>query len=214
MNYAQIRRHMVQTQLIPRGIINTRVLAAFEKVERHLFIPEKLREYAYDDHPVPIDQDQTISQPYIVALMTELLHLTGKERVLEIGTGSGYQTAVLAELSKEVYTVERFTKLSDQAQHILHAQGYRNISFKTGDGTLGWEEKSPFDRIIITAAAGHFPQPLEEQLGEGGIIEAPLGEIYSQMLTIGTKHDGTITQEQVTSCIFVPLVGKYGLRHG
>jgi len=213
MNYAQQRHQMVQTQLIPRGVINKRVLAAFEKVERHLFIPENVREYAYDDHPIPIGQEQTISQPYMVALMTELLQLTGKERVLEIGTGSGYQTALLAELSKEVCTIERFAGLSSHAQQLLAKLGYKNVFFKIGDGTLGWKEKAPFDRIIITAATPLFPLPLEEQLVEGGLIEAPLGELYSQMLTVGIKNGAAIEQEQITSCVFVPLVGKYGLKH-
>lgn len=204
---------MVQGQLIPRGITDKRVLTAFEKVERHLFIPENDRQYAYDDHPVPIGAEQTISQPYMVALMTELLKLTGTERVLEIGTGSGYQTAILAELSREVYTIERLANLSAQARATLGTLGYTNIDFKTGDGTLGWPEKAPFDRIIITAASACFPLTLEAQLAEEGIIEAPLGELYSQTLTVGVKHQGRISQEPITSCIFVPLIGKHGIKH-
>lgn len=211
--YERERKQMVQGQLIPRGITDKRVLAAFEKVERHLFIPENDRQYAYDDHPVPIGSEQTISQPYMVALMTELLKLTGTERVLEIGTGSGYQTAILAELSREVYTIERLANLSAQARATLGTLGYTNIDFKTGDGTLGWPEKAPFDRIIITAASACFPLTLEAQLAEEGIIEAPLGELYSQTLTVGVKHQGRISQEPITSCIFVPLIGKHGIKH-
>jgi len=213
INYALLRKKMVEEQLIPRGISNPKVIDAFLKVERHRFIPEKLRENSYADFPVPIGEGQTISQPYIVALMTESLDLSGESKVLEIGTGSGYQTAILAELSKEVYTVERFSSLAEKAGSLFQELGYSNINMKTGDGSLGWKEEAPFSRIIVTAASPGLPPPLIEQLSEGGKIVLPLGETYSQALTIIEKKQGQINKETVCSCVFVPLVGKYGQNH-
>lgn len=203
---------MVEEQLVCRGINDPRVLDAFRKIERHRFIPEDTRTAAYGDFPVSIGEGQTISQPYIVALMSELLCLTGKEKVLEIGTGSGYQAAVLAELAKEVYTVERFENLSKKSASILNELGYKNIKLKSGDGTLGWLEEAPFDRVIITAAAPRIPLPLSEQLTEGGRLVAPLGESFSQVLTVADKIKGRLTLTEVCGCVFVPLVGKYGWR--
>jgi len=210
MEFSVLRERMVKEQLIPRGIKDQAVLAAFRKVERHKFVPEELRVSSYADYPISIGEGQTISQPYIVALMTECLELSGKERVLEIGTGSGYQTALLAELSKEVFTIERFPDLAAKAQGLLGQLGYTNIKVKVADGTLGWPEEAPFDRIIITAASPRIPLPLGEQLKEGGRMVLPLGETFSQVLSIVRKNHGKLESEAVTSCVFVPLVGKFG----
>ena len=210
MDYETLRKRMVEEQLIPRGIKNQRVLDAFYKIERHKFIPEDLRNSAYADFPVPIGEGQTISQPYIVALMTEYLGLTGKEKILEIGTGSGYQTAILSELAGEIYSVERFEVLAGRAQAILNELGYKNIKVKAGDGTLGWEEAAPFDRIIITAASPKIPLPLIEQLADNGKLILPLGESFSQVLTLLEKKEGKLKSIDICGCVFVPLVGKHG----
>jgi protein-L-isoaspartate(D-aspartate) O-methyltransferase len=200
---------MVEEQLIPRGIQDKRLLEAFYKIERHKFVSEELRASGYADFPVPIGEGQTISQPYIVALMTQCLQLRGNEKILEIGTGSGYQTAILAELAREVYSVERFAGLSRRAQALLGELGYSNIRFKIGDGTLGWKEESPFERIIITAASPRIPLPLIEQLREEGKLIIPLGESFSQVLTVAQKKNNKLESVQVCGCVFVPLVGKY-----
>lgn len=210
MDYEVLRKRMVNEQLILRGIKNQRVLDAFYKVERHKFIPQDLRTSAYADFPVPIGEGQTISQPYIVALMTESLDLTGEEKVLEIGMGSGYQAAILAELVGEVYTIERFENLAKKAEAVLGELGYTNIKIKVGDGTLGWPEAAPFDRIIITAASPQIPPPLIEQLNESGKLILPLGETFSQVLTLVEKTGGELKYFEICSCVFVPLLGKYG----
>jgi protein-L-isoaspartate(D-aspartate) O-methyltransferase len=165
---------------------------------------------AYDDMALPVGEGQTISQPYMVAVMTELLALKGGEKVLEIGTGSGYQTAILAELSAEVYTIERIPSLSRKAGETLRSLGYANIHLIVGDGTLGWPEAAPFDRILVTAGAPDIPDPLIEQLAEGGLILAPVGDRYSQQLLRVTKQQGKLSREYHTPCVFVPLVGKFG----
>lgn len=202
---------MIEYQLVQRGIQEPRVIAAFRSVERHEFVPDAMRSDAYNDHPLPIGEGQTISQPYIVALMTEALELTGTERVLEIGTGSGYQTAILAKLAKTVYTIERIESLAEQALETLARMGFINIRVKIGDGTLGWEEEAPFDRIIITAAAPAIPAPLEEQLAESGIIILPEGPAYfAQTLIKADKHNGILRRKDLGGCVFVPLIGKYG----
>lgn len=213
MDYATLRKRMVEEQLIRRGINDERVLAAFYKVERHKFIPEDLRTSAYGDFPVPIGEGQTISQPYIVALMTECLQLKGQEKVLEIGTGSGYQAAILAELTQEIWSIERFTTLAERAQNVLGALGYTNIKIKVGDGTLGWPEEAPFERIIITAATPRIPLPLQEQLKEGGRLILPIGETFIQVLTLAEKREGKINLNEICGCVFVPLVGKYACRN-
>ena len=211
-DYASLRRRMVTEQLQPRGLSDPRVLAAAGKVERHRFIPEDNQDLAYADSPVPIGKDQTISQPYIVALMTQTLRLDGSEKVLEIGTGSGYQTALLAELAKEVYTIERFPELSGKANSLLTELGYSNIHFKTGDGSLGWKEHAPYDRIIITAASPRVPLPLEEQLKEGGMIVLPVGsDTFRQQLQVCEKRKGILSSGFVCDCVFVPLVGEFGM---
>jgi protein-L-isoaspartate(D-aspartate) O-methyltransferase len=210
MDYAQLREIMVRTQLVLRGIKDSRVLDAMGRVPRHLFVGESMQDSAYDDSALPIGDGQTISQPYMVAIMTEFLELTGNEKVLEIGTGSGYQTAVLAELSKEVYTIERILPLAEGARRRFRSLSYRNIFVHIGDGTLGWSESSPFDRIIITAAAPKIPDPLMDQLSIGGIILAPVGSRFSQQLLKIRKTAKGLTEEYHTPCVFVPLVGEHG----
>ncbi|MBM3246102.1 MAG: protein-L-isoaspartate(D-aspartate) O-methyltransferase [Candidatus Omnitrophica bacterium] len=210
MDYAALRKKMVEEQLILRQIKDQRVLEAFSKIERHRFVPEELKINAYADFPLPIGEWQTISQPYIVALMTEYLGLGGSEKILEIGTGSGYQTAILAELAKEVYTIERVETLAKKAQTIFDELGYTNVKIKISDGTLGWQEEAPFDRIIITAASPRIPLPLTEQLREGGKMILPLGESFSQILTLVEKKNGELKLTPVCGCVFVPLIGKYG----
>lgn len=208
--FQKLRDLMVETQLIPRGIKDNRVLNAMRKVPRHLFLAENLWYQAYNDTALPTAEGQTISQPYMVAVMTELLELKGDEKILEIGTGSGYQTAILAELSKEVYTIERVQSLSDSAQEALNGLGYYNIYFKQGDGTLGWPEAAPFDRVLITAAAPDLHELLLKQLAEEGIIIAPVGDRFSQQLVKGKKKGEKIEREYYTPCVFVPLIGEYG----
>src|SRR4030066_544698 len=210
MEYKELRKLMIKTQLIPRGIRDKRVLAAMERVPRHLFVDSSTITNAYSDMALPIGEGQTISQPYMVAVMTELLELKGAEKVLEVGTGSGYQAAILSELSKEVYTIERFEKLAQEARAKFQELGYNNIYVKAGDGTLGWPEKAPFDRIIITAGTPQIPDPLIQQLAQGGIIVAPVGERFSQQLIRVKKSDRELSEEFHIMCVFVPLVGKYG----
>lgn len=209
-DYRVLRNLMVDSQLIPRGIKDERVVAAMRRVPRHLFIPEPLRYSAYDDTALSIGEGQTISQPYMVAIMTELLELKGNERVLEVGTGSGYQAAILGELAREVYTIERFASLGAKAQGRLRELGYDNIHVVIGDGTKGLAEKAPFNGILITAATPEIPKPLIEQLAEGGIIVAPVGERFSQVLIKGKKKGSALVEEYSTPCVFVPLIGEYG----
>ncbi|HDL54251.1 MAG TPA: protein-L-isoaspartate(D-aspartate) O-methyltransferase [Proteobacteria bacterium] len=202
---------MVDSQLVPRGIKDPRVLEAMRKVPRHLFVQETQRGSAYEDYPLPIGDGQTISQPFMVALMTEALNLTGEESVLEVGTGSGYQTAVLAELSCKVYSVERIPSLAGQARKTLDSLGYKNILVRLSDGSLGWPEYAPFDRIMVTAGAPSIPEPLVEQLAEGGILVVPVGSSLSQELVqVTRKQDGSVSQRKMGGCVFVRLVGKHG----
>ncbi len=210
MSYEALREQMIQEQLIPRGISSSRVLDALKKVERHEFVPEKMRDIAYDDHPLPVGKGQTISQPYMVALMTEKLELIGGEKVLEVGTGSGYQAAILAKMAKEVYSIERIQELADKADQVLRHLGYSNIHLKVGDGTLGWKEEAPFDRIIVTAGAPCIPSNLIAQLADHGRLVIPVGGGFSQVLIVIKKDKGNISQEEICSCVFVPLVGKQG----
>ena len=210
LDYRIARERMVREQLIPRGISDKRVLSAMRKVPRDRFVEEALVTEAYNDHPLPIGENQTISQPYIVALMTEALKLTTKEKTLEIGTGSGYQTAILAELSKKVYTVERIRSLMIKARNTLAELGYDNILFKAFDGTLGWKQYAPYDAIIVTAGAPKLPQPLLEQLAEGGRLIIPVGNRYSQELIRVTNKKGNHIQENLGGCRFVDLVGVHG----
>jgi protein-L-isoaspartate(D-aspartate) O-methyltransferase len=210
MDYKKLREEMVAAQLIPRGIKDPRVLDAMRRVPRHLFARESNLYSAYDDMALPIGEGQTISQPYMVAIMTELLALKGTEKVLEIGTGSGYQGAVLAELANKVYTIERVAVLAERAAEKFRSLNYENISVKTGDGTLGWPEKAPFDRIIITAASPKIPDPLMEQLAMNGMLVIPLGSRFSQQLMKITKTERGLVQEYHTPCVFVPLIGEHG----
>jgi len=201
------RGRMVRTQLEARDITDRRVLDAMRKTPRHLFVPEKLRDEAYSDYPLPIGEGQTISQPYIVALMTQLLELGGSEKVLEIGTGSGYQAAILAGLCREVYTVEIIDTLAKRAETTLKAAGYKNITVRTGNGYIGWKEYAPFDGIIVTCAPAEVPQPLIEQLAEGGHLVIPVGT-FSQELKRLTKINGKIREESIIPVVFVPMLNK------
>lgn len=209
MDYKELRELMVRTQLIPRGIRDKRVLEAMERVPRHLFVDSSTIANAYSDMALPVGAGQTVSQPYMVAVMTELLELSGTEKVLEIGTGSGYQAAILAELSQDVYTIERIASLAETAKKKFLDLSYTNIHSRTGDGTLGWPEEAPFDRIIITAAAPGIPEPLIEQLADNGIIVIPVGDLYSQQLLKTRKSGENLITEYHTPCVFVPLIGQY-----
>jgi len=208
--YHELRHSMVKRQLEARGIKDRRVLDVMREVPRHLFVPTAYRERAYDDCPLPIDERQTISQPYMVAWMTELLHLKGGETVLEIGTGSGYQAAVLSKLARFVYTVERIPSLAESAGRRLRDAGMTNVEVVEGDGTEGLPEHAPYEGIIVTAGSPSVPPTLVEQLADGGRLAIPVGSSAVQMLTVVEKRgDRTITREE-GSCVFVPLVGRYG----
>jgi protein-L-isoaspartate(D-aspartate) O-methyltransferase len=210
IDYVQARERMVQEQLVSRGINDPRVLRAMAKVPRHLFLESELWNHAYEDHPLPIRANQTISQPYIVALMAEALGLKGAERVLEVGTGSGYAAAVLSELCAEVFTVEAVEELALKARTLLSSLGYRNVSVLLGDGTLGWEEYSPYDAIVISAAAPCIPRPLIEQLKKPGYLVFPMGEKELQTLVRIRKDKAGIREEYLGECHFVRLRGTYG----
>lgn len=210
-DYTSNRQQMVRQQLIDRGIRDARVVEAFRKVPRHLFLDEALWPQAYDDNPLPIGEKQTISQPYIVALMTETLELTGKERVLEIGTGSGYQTAILAELAEEVYSIERIPSLARRARKVLDNLKYSNIVIRIGDGTNGLKEYSPYYGIIATAAAPEAPDPLLQQLDIGGRLIIPIGDEYAQDLKMYVKEaKDAYREESLGGCRFVKLIGEHG----
>ena len=206
---AALRLRMVRDQIEGRGVRDRRVLEAMKKIPRHLFVSEALRSRAYRDHPLPIGEGQTISQPYVVAWMTELLNLKASDRVLEIGTGSGYQAAVLAEIAREVYSIEIREGLKDRASELLSHLGYKNIMIKYGDGYYGWEEYAPFDAIIVTASANHIPPPLLKQLKTGGRLIIPLGStLYYQTLTLVEKTADGPDVVQMGSVAFVPMTGK------
>ena len=203
------RKQMVEHQVVSRGVKDERVLDAMLKVPRHLFVGETIQHLAYSDQPLPVGEEQTISQPYMVAVMTEYLRLKGHEKVLEIGTGSGYQTAILAELAEEVYTVEIVEGLAQKARRSLQELGYQNIHFRIGDGYFGWEEYAPFHAIIVTCGPDCVPQPLLDQLMEGGQLVIPVGSFY-QILTILEKVKGEVKETESISCRFVPMTGKHG----
>lgn len=204
------RMRMVEDQLRRRGIADERVLRAMEKVPRHLFIPPESIDSAYTDGPLPIGEGQTVSQPYMVALMTECLGLRGTERVLEIGTGSGYQSAVLMELARELYTVERIPILAERAERRLRRLGYQHFHVRVADGTRGWPEEAPFDGIIVTAGAPAVPDTLLQQLSENGTLIIPVGSRSSQQLSKYTKRGKAYRREDDTLCVFVPLIGEHG----
>jgi len=201
------RQRMVDEQIARRGIRDQRVLAAMRKIERHRFVSEAQRSGAYEDHPLPVGEGQTISQPYIVALMTEALALQGDERVLEVGTGSGYQTAILAELAAEVYSVEILPRLAEQARATLEDLGYRNVHIRLGDGSEGWAEHAPYQGILVTAAPPEVPPALLEQLAEGGRLVIPVG-VQSQELELHTRRPEGFRVERLAAVRFVPLVGS------
>lgn len=201
---------MVEEQLRARGLTDGRLLAAFRKVPRHVFVPAEFQNEAYADHPLPIGGGQTISQPYIVALMTHHLRLQGHERVLEIGAGSGYQTAILAELALEVFAVERLPELLHAVGRRLGELGYLNVHLNAGNGSLGWPEHAPYDAILVSAAAPEVPRPLLEQLADGGRMVLPIGPHEAQMLVEIEKRRGALHRKEIASCVFVPLVGEHG----
>jgi protein-L-isoaspartate(D-aspartate) O-methyltransferase len=207
--YERERARMVEEQLERRGISDARVLDAMGRVPRHLFVEEALRDRAYGDHPLPIGEQQTISQPYIVALMTSLLHLTGQEKVLEVGTGSGYQTAILALLARRVCSIERLGALATRSRALLDALGLTNVWVRVGDGTLGWPDEAPFDRILVAAGAPSIPSPLVEQLAEGGRMVVPVGDTTNQTLTLVEKIAGATRTSPHGECMFVKFVGRY-----
>lgn len=209
MDDGRKREIMVREQIMSRGIIDRGVLQAMEKVPRHLFVPEGRRGGAYGDYPLPIGRGQTISQPYIVAYMTEQLSLGGDGRVLEVGTGSGYQTAVISLLAAEVYTLEVIQSLSDKAKGILDTLGYTNVHYRVGDGYHGWEEAAPYDGILVTAAAPEVPEPLVKQLADGGVLVIPVGESGDlQKLLRVTKTGGEVTRKTLLDVRFVPFTRK------
>ncbi len=206
------RQRMVENQIAARGIHDKRVLEAMKKVPRHLFVDEALRDQAYGDFPLPIGSGQTISQPYIVARMTEELGLKGNEKVLEIGTGSGYQTAILAELARQVFSVERIPALLQRARQVLDSLGYHNVMIKLDDGTWGWKEHAPYDAILVTAGSPAIPTPLLDQLKDPGVMVVPVGDEYSQTLTKIIKKDGKIETKYLEGVRFVKLIGDHGWR--
>jgi protein-L-isoaspartate(D-aspartate) O-methyltransferase len=200
---------MIEEQLTRRGISDERVIAAMRRVSRHLFVEEALRDRAYGDHALPIGEHQTISQPYMVAVMTSLLALEGSEKVLEVGTGSGYQTAVLAALARRVCSIERLPGLATRARSIIEGLGITNVWIRVGNGTLGWPDEAPFDRILVAAGGPAVPPPLFQQLAEGGRMVVPIGDAASQTLTLIENVGGTMKTTPCGDCTFVKLVGKY-----
>ena len=209
-DYSALRAWMVETQLRARDITDSRLLEAFLAVPREAFVPPEHVSQAYEDCPLPIGEGQTISQPYMVAAMTQALQLTGEETVLEIGTGSGYQAAILARLARHLYTIEKYVPLSAQARQRLDRLAYNNITCVVGDGSQGYPEAAPFDAILVTAGAPRIPTALTDQLAEGGRLVIPVGDIQSQELILVEKKDGELSQQTINYCRFVPLTGKYG----
>jgi len=209
-NFSHAREKMVEEQIKGRGIKDTRVLEAMKKVERHKFVDEGLHHRAYSDSPLPIGKSQTISQPYIVALMVEKLELKGNEKVLEIGTGSGYLSAILSELCEKVFSIERDTFLAKRARKTLDELCYHNVIVKINDGTLGWKEFAPYDGIIVSAGSPMIPHNLLDQLRENGKLVIPVGDMHQQRLCAVTKKKGRYSTEEVCNCVFVPLIGTEG----
>ncbi len=210
MSFEELRARMVEEQLKARGLTDERLLAAFRNVPRHLFVEAEYREEAYADHPLPIGRGQTISQPYMVGLMTSRLRLQGHERVLEIGAGSGYQTAILAELALDVFAVERLPELMQAAKARVAELGYLNVHVTTGNGTLGWPAHAPYDAILVSAAAPDVPRPLLAQLADGGRLVLPVGSHEAQTLVEVERRRDEIIRKSVAGCVFVPLLGRYG----
>ncbi|MCX5845786.1 MAG: protein-L-isoaspartate(D-aspartate) O-methyltransferase [Deltaproteobacteria bacterium] len=211
--YIKQRMKMVESQIRARGIRDPRVLKVMETVPRHFFVNEALRDQAYNDNPLPIDGGQTISQPYIVALMTEAMELEGNEKVLEVGTGSGYQTAILAELADHVFSIDRIASLAGGARKLIESLNYYNVAIRVGDGTLGWRDEAPFDAIMVTAGAPNIPKTLVEQLAVGGRLVIPFGGRHSQVLIKLTRLSvdvNDVKKEDLGGCRFVDLIGEYG----
>lgn len=209
--YIKLRREMVHYQIEKRGIRDKRVLDAFLKVPRHLFVDESLRNRAYEDYPLPIGDEQTISQPYTVAFMTDALKLKGEEKVLEIGSGSGYQTAILLELAKEVFCIERLASLAEKAMRKLKELNYSNFHIRVGDGTVGWKEEAPFDAILVAAGSPRVPPSLKEQLAIGGRLIIPVGDRYTQTMTLVTRKTEKLLEEKYLGAFrFVGLIGEEG----
>jgi protein-L-isoaspartate(D-aspartate) O-methyltransferase len=211
-DFSALREKMVKEQLESRGIKSKEVLKAMRKVERHRYVPKEIVAQAYEDRPLPIGEGQTISQPYVVAFMTEALALKSSDKVLEIGTGSGYQAAILGELCKEVYTIEIIESLGEKAKALLQSQ-YKNIFVKIGDGYEGWPEAAPFDAILVTCSPTHVPGPLQEQLAEGGRMIIPVGERFTQELVLLTKKNGKLSRQSTIPVLFVPMKDKGGKRY-
>jgi len=209
-NYVKLRENMVESQIKRRGISDENVLAAMNKVERHLFVPKEYLKKAYEDSPLPIGEGQTISQPYIVAFMTEILKLDKTKKVLEIGTGSAYQAAVLSEVAGKVFTIELIESLGKKAKTLLKNLDYNNVEVKIGDGYLGWKKHAPFDAIIVTCSPTHIPEKLKEQLAEGGLMIIPVGQRFSQELILLKKKNGKIKQTDVIAVRFVPMKDEKG----
>lgn len=212
MDFDKLRQLMVEGQIINRGIKDPQVISVLRNVPRHKFVPPDLQNDSYEDCPLSIGHGQTISQPYIVALMTEALRLKPIDRVLEVGTGSGYQAAILAKLCTYVYTIERLDILAKRAELIFSELGIKNISVKLGDGTLGCEEFAPYEAIMVTAASPQVPQPLLVQLAEGGRLVMPVGVAFGQALTLMEKEKGRILEREICGCSFVPLIGKFAYK--
>lgn len=214
IRYRALRARMVEEQLRGRGIVDQRVLAVMEEVPRHLFVSAESRPLAYEDRPLPIDQGQTISQPYIVALMLQTLELTGDENVLEVGTGSGYQAALLGRLAKHVYTVEVIAKLAETARTLLQELQFNNVEVVAANGSIGWKAGGPYDAIIVAAASPLVPHSLIEQLRDGGRLILPVGALYEQRLLRIRKQGKEVNTEDLGACAFVPLVGEEGWKSG
>lgn len=212
-NFTRKRIEMVEKQIVARGVSDERVLNAFRTVERHKFVPEFKINQAYDDHPISIGEGQTISQPYVVAFMTEVLELSSNDKVLEIGTGSGYQAAILGELCDSVFTIEIFESLGSKAEQLLSNLGYSNIHVKIGDGYEGWEKFAPFDAIIVTCSPKDIPKPLEEQLVDGGRMIIPVGNSFSQNLILLKKTNNQLHKNNVLPVRFVPMIDSTGIRY-
>ncbi len=210
----KLREHMVNHQIIARGIKDKGIIKAMKEIPRQFFVPENMIYNAYEDNPLPIGESQTISQPYMVALMTEVLKLKGNEKILEIGTGSGYQTAILAYLADHIYTIERIPELTRKAKKNLEKQKIKNVSFRTGDGTCGWKDKTPFDRSIVTAGAPEIPEPLKKQLNNNGLLVVPVGNSFMQTLKIVKRTKDKFSTINSIGCVFVKLIGKHGWKTG
>jgi protein-L-isoaspartate(D-aspartate) O-methyltransferase len=212
-SFSELRERMVNTQIEARGISNPKILEAFNTVERHRFVLPEYVSKAYNDYPLPIDEGQTISQPYIVAFMTQSLNLKPNDKVLEIGTGSGYQAAILAQLCDSVFTIEIFPKLGEKAIGLFSDLGYNNIYCKVGDGYKGWPEEAPFDAIIVTCSPTHVPQPLKDQLADGGRMIIPVGSYPSQSLVLLEKRKGKFRESKVLPVRFVPMLDEEGRKY-